>query len=136
MRRRNLACAYCNEFDAVSAPVALPEMLRRIDLLAELGATIITISDGEPTLHADLDEIIRRIRQCGAIATLITNRYLLTFNRIRRLNRAGLDYLQISIDNVNPDETSKKSLKVLDRKLEWLAEHAESSTDTLIGAQQ
>jgi len=59
------------------------------------------------------------------IATLITNGYLLTVDRIQRLNRAGLDYLQISIDNVTPDETSKKSLKVLDRKLEWLAQHAE-----------
>src|SRR6202021_1807998 len=28
-------------------------------------------------------------------------------------------------DNVTPDEVSKKSLKVLDKKLQWLAEHAE-----------
>ncbi len=125
IRRCNLACAYCNEFDAVSAPVPLAEMLRRIELLADLGTTIITISGGEPLLHPDLDEIIRRIRRRGAIATLITNGYLLTVDRIRRLNRAGLDYLQISIDNVNPDETSKKSLKVLDRKLEWLSGNAE-----------
>ena len=125
MRRCNLACTYCNEFDAVSRPVPLAEMLRRIDLLAALGTTIITISGGEPMLHPDLDEIIRRIRHRGIIATLITNGYLLTPERIRRLNRAGLDYLQISIDNVMPDETSKKSLKVLDRKLEFLAADAE-----------
>ena len=125
IRRCNLACAYCNEFDAVSAPVPLPEMLRRIDRLADLGTTIITISGGEPLLHPALDEIIQRIRRRGAIATLITNGYLLTVERIRRLNRAGLDYLQISIDNVNPDRTSKKSLKVLDRKLEWLSANAE-----------
>ena len=56
---------------------------------------------------------------------LITNGYLLTRERIRRLNDAGLEYLQISIDNVLPDETSKKSLKVLDKKLTWLAELAE-----------
>src|SRR5215467_14180442 len=125
VRRCNLACTYCNEFDAVSAPVPISVILRRIDLLAELGTTIITISGGEPMLHPDLDEIIRRIRQRGAIATLITNGYFLTVDRIRRLNRAGLDYLQISIDNVDPDAASKKSLKVLDRKLVWLAEHAE-----------
>jgi MoaA/NifB/PqqE/SkfB family radical SAM enzyme len=125
IRRCNLACTYCNEFDAVSAPVPLAEMLRRIDLLAALGTTIITVSGGEPMLHPDLDAIIRHIRRRGAIATLITNGYLLTADRIRRLNRAGLDYLQISIDNVDPDETSKKSLKVLDRKLVWLAEYAE-----------
>src|ERR1700741_1672044 len=125
IRRCNLDCAYCNEYDKVSSPVPLDLMLRRIDRLADLGTTIITLSGGEPTLHPDLDVIIRRIRKRGAIATIITNGYLLTPDRIQRLNRAGLDYLQISIDNVMPDDTSKKSLKVLDRKLEWMAEHAQ-----------
>jgi MoaA/NifB/PqqE/SkfB family radical SAM enzyme len=70
------------------------------------------------------------------MATLITNGYLLTIDRIRRLNSAGLDYLQISIDNVEPDEVSKKSLKVLDRKLEWLAKHAEFNVtiNSVLGA--
>ena len=125
MRRCNLDCAYCNEYDKVSNPVPLDVMLRRIDHLADLGTSIITLSGGEPTLHPDLDAIIHRIRERGAIATIITNGYLLTPDRIQRLNRAGLDYLQISIDNVTPDETSKKSLKVLDRKLQWLQQHAE-----------
>jgi len=127
IRRCNLACSYCNEFDAVSAPVPLAEMVKRVDKLADLGTTVITISGGEPMLHPDLDEIIRRIRRRGAMATLITNGYFLVPERIQRLNRAGLDYLQISIDNVLPEESSKKSLKVLDRKLEWLAEYAEFS---------
>ena len=124
IRRCNLACTYCNEFDKTSPPVPTEEMLRRIDKLGELGTSIITFSGGEPTLHPDLDELIRRVRKRGAIATLITNGYLLTPDRIQRLNAAGLDYLQISIDNVQPDEVSKKSLKVLDRKLAWLAEYA------------
>ena len=125
MRRCNLSCAYCNEYDKVSDPVPTAEMLHRIELLAKLGTGIITVSGGEPLLHPDLDEIIRAIRTHGAIATIITNGYLLTPERIQKLNRAGLEHLQISIDNVMPDEVSKKSLKVLDRKLEWLAEHAE-----------
>jgi MoaA/NifB/PqqE/SkfB family radical SAM enzyme len=124
-RRCNLSCAYCNEYDNVSQPVPVEEMLRRIDRLAALGTTIITISGGEPLLHPDLDHIVRRIHDHGIIATLITNGYLLTPARIRRLNRTGLHNLQISIDNVKPDEVSKKSLKVLDQKLRWLADHAE-----------
>jgi MoaA/NifB/PqqE/SkfB family radical SAM enzyme len=125
MRRCNLSCTYCNEFDKVSEPVALEEMKRRIDLLAKLGTGIITISGGEPLLHPELDEILRAIRSHDIIATIITNGYLLTPERIERLNRAGLEHLQISIDNVNPDEVSKKSLKVLDKKLEWLKEHGD-----------
>jgi MoaA/NifB/PqqE/SkfB family radical SAM enzyme len=123
-RRCNLSCAYCNEYDDHSAPVATADLLRRIDRLAELGTGIITLSGGEPLLHPDLDLLIRRIRQRRAIATLITNGYLLSRERIRRLNRAGLDHLQISIDNVHPDDVSKKSLKVLDKKLQLLASEA------------
>ena len=125
MRRCNLACTYCNEFDDVSDPVPLAEMLARIDHLGRLGTSVITISGGEPLLHPELDAIIARIRGTGAIAGMITNGYLLMPERIERLNRAGLDHMQISIDNVMPDEVSKKSLKVLDKKLQMLAEHAE-----------
>ena len=124
MRRCNLSCAYCNEYDKVSDPVPTAEMLRRVEMLAKLGTGIITISGGEPLLHPDLDQIIRAIRSHGATATIITNGYLLTPTRIQQLNRAGLEHLQISIDNVNPDDISKKSLKVLDRKLQWLKEFA------------
>src|SRR6185369_9706470 len=107
-----------------SKPVPLDEMYRRLDRLAELGTTIVTISGGEPLLHPDLDGIISRIRSHGMLAGMITNGYLLTADRVKRLNRAGLDHLQISIDNVMPDDVSKKSLKVLDKKLQLLSEHA------------
>ena len=125
IRRCNLACKYCNEFDDFSKPVPLETMKQRIDDLARLGTSIITMSGGEPLLHPELDEIIAHIRKYSIIAGMITNGYLLTADRIKRLNRAGLDHLQISIDNVMPDDVSKKSLKVLDKKLQLLAEHAD-----------
>lgn len=136
IRRCNLSCAYCNEYDKVSSPVPTAEMLHRIDLLAALGTEIITFSGGEPLLHPDLDDLIRHIRSHGRIATLITNGYLLSPERIQRLNRAGLEHVQISIDNVEPDEVSKKSLKVLDKKLQWLREFAEFdvSINSVVGA--
>jgi MoaA/NifB/PqqE/SkfB family radical SAM enzyme len=124
MRRCNLACTYCNEYDKTSDPVPLDVMLTRIDRLAELRTGCVTISGGEPLMHPDLDAMIARIRARDMIAALITNGFYLGPERIRRLNDAGLEYLQISIDNVNPDEVSQKSLKTLDRKLVHLAEHA------------
>jgi MoaA/NifB/PqqE/SkfB family radical SAM enzyme len=124
MRRCNLACGYCNEYDNVSQPVPIETMYQRLDRLAEMGTNIITISGGEPLLHPELDLIVGRIRRRGMIAGMITNGYLLVADRIKRLNAAGLDHLQISIDNIMPDEVSKKSLKVLDKKLRLLAEHA------------
>ena len=125
IRRCNLACEYCNEYDDFSKPVPIATMLQRVDKLAELGTSVITISGGEPLLHPELDQIIRRIRKRAMIAGLITNGYLLVAERIERLNRAGLEWLQISIDNLAPDEVSKKSLKVLDKKLDLLAEYAD-----------
>src|ERR1700741_1015873 len=124
MRFCNLSCAYCNEYDKVSKPVPLEEMVRRIDQLAALGSSIIPISGGEPLTHPEIDGIIARIRHHGRVAGMITTGYLLMPERIERLNRAGLDHMQISIDNIEPDEISKKSLKVLDKKLQFLAEHA------------
>ena len=124
MRRCNLSCTYCNEYDDFSPPVALEVMKHRIDRLAALGTTVVSISGGEPLMHPQLDDVIAHIRSHGMMAGMITNGYLLTADRIQRLNRAGLEHLQISIDNVMPDDVSKKSLKVLDRKLQLLADHA------------
>src|SRR5581483_4907393 len=73
VRRCNLSCTYCNEFDDFSKPVALEEMFHRVDKLAALGTSIITISGGEPLLHPELDEIIGRVRMHGMISGMITN---------------------------------------------------------------
>ena len=124
IRRCNLSCTYCNEYDSYSKPVPLETIRHRLELLGRLRTGVITLSGGEPLLHPDLDDIIRAIRENALLAGLITNGYLLTARRVQELNEAGLDYLQISIDNVMPDDVSKKSLKVLDKKLQILAEHA------------
>lgn len=135
-RRCNLACTYCNEFDNFSNPVPTPELLLGIDQLAALGTTAVTLTGGETLLHPDLEQIIQRARTHGMVVIMITNGYLLSVDRIRKLNRAGLDRMQISIDNVQPDKVSKKSLKALDQKLRWLAEYAEFSVHihSVVGA--
>ena len=120
----NLDCGYCNEFDKVSKPVPLEEMLQRIDHLARLKTLIVTLTGGEPLTHPDLCRIVERVREHGMIATVITNGFLLTVEWIEALNRAGLQEMQISIDGVKPDEISLKTLKSLRGKLQLLADHA------------
>ena len=135
VRRCNLSCTYCNEYDEFSPPIPEAVMIDRVDRLAELGLSVLVISGGEPLLHPQLDNIIARSHRHGILTGLISNGYLLTPERIHRLNKAGLDHLQISIDNIHPDEVSKKSLKVLDKKLQMLADYAhfEVNVNSVIG---
>src|SRR5579863_6293259 len=63
IRRCILSCAYCNEYDVSSKPVPTEIMIGRIDKLADLGTSILTISGGEPLLHPELDEIIAAMRR-------------------------------------------------------------------------
>jgi MoaA/NifB/PqqE/SkfB family radical SAM enzyme len=63
-------------------------MLRRIDKLAQLGTTLVTINGGETLLHPHLGDIIRRISFHGMISGLITDGYLL--QQIERLNEGDV----------------------------------------------
>ncbi len=123
-RRCNLACGYCNEYDSFSPPVPTETLLASIDHLARLGTASITLTGGEPLLHPDLDRLVRAARGHGMIVTTITNGFRLTKGWIDRLNDAGLQGMQISIDNLEPDDVSMKSLSSVERKLALLAEHA------------
>jgi len=60
-------------------------------------------------MHPDLDDVIRHIRRRGMIAGLITNGFYLNKERIERLNEAGLEHVQISIDNVAPTEFPRRA---------------------------
>src|SRR5437867_13289480 len=72
IRRCNLACKYCNEYDETSPPVPTAEMLRRIDHLAALGLSTLTFSGGEPLLHPDLDRLILRLSDRRTLAGVTT----------------------------------------------------------------
>ena len=120
----NLDCTYCSELDKVSKPVPWDALAARVDRLAELGTLVVTLTGGEPMTSPSHEKIIARIRERGMVATTITNGFLMTVDRIKAMNDAGLQELQISIDGVTPDHVSKKTLKSLMGRLELLAAHA------------
>jgi MoaA/NifB/PqqE/SkfB family radical SAM enzyme len=123
-RRCNLSCGYCFEYDKVSPPLPLATLRERIDHLARLRSVFVTLTGGESLLHPEADAVVAYVRERGMTPFLNTNGYLLTVDWIERLNRAGLHAMQISVDNVTPNATSKKSLKTLLPKLRLLAQHA------------
>src|SRR5262249_19814355 len=116
VRRCNLSCGYCNEYDRDSAPVPFETVRRRVDRLADLRTGVLTSPGGEPLLHPELPALVAHGRRRGMVVTLNTNGTLLSPDLIGALNRASLDHVQISIDNVEPDPTSSKSLRLLEPK--------------------
>jgi len=123
-RRCNLACGYCTEYDHVSAPVPLAVLRERIDHLARLRTVVVTLTGGETLLHPNVETLVAYVRARGMTPALNTNGLLLSTDRIRSLNEAGLYALQISLDGVTPNAVTKKTLKPLLPKLRLLAQHA------------
>jgi MoaA/NifB/PqqE/SkfB family radical SAM enzyme len=123
-RRCNLTCGYCNEYDDYSDPLPVEQLKRQIDHVAALGTIVLTFTGGEPLLQPHLDELIAYAVSKGLVVTSITNGYPVTRTWIERLNKAQLSFLQISIDNLEPNEVSQKSLSKIRKKLELLKEHA------------
>lgn len=122
----NLDCGYCSEYDKVSQPIPVAELKRRIDKLRELGTFAIEFTGGEPMTHPDIYELIRYARRDKRFfrTQMISNAYLLSADRVRALNDAGLQEMQISIDGVEPNDVTIKVLKPLRNKLEAVAREA------------
>src|SRR5271157_3006277 len=99
IRRCNLACGYCNEFDKTSEPVDPAVLKTRIDKLKELGTFSLELTGGEPMLHPQIYDLIAHARsQTFHKVMLISNAYLLNERKVGMLNDAGLMELQVSVD--------------------------------------
>ena len=125
IRRCNLSCGYCSEFDKTSDPVPVEILEKRLEKLKELGTFGISLTGGEPTLHPDLPRLIRRCRELRFLRTgMISNGFFLRPELIEKLNAAGLQEMQISIDGVHANDTTQKVLDNLKKRLEWLRDYA------------
>ena len=135
-RRCNLSCGYCNEYDQTSAPVSLSLLKERIANLAKLRTVIVTLTGGEPLLHPEIAEVVSYIRTRGMTPAMNTNGFLLSAEKIKQLNEAGLYAMQVSVDAVTPNAVTKKALKPLLPKLRLLAEQAvfRVRINTVLGA--
>jgi len=125
IRRCNLSCSYCSEYDKVSDPIAAEILEKRLRKLKSLGTFGISLTGGEPTLHPQLPSLIRMCRELGFFRTgMISNGFLLRPELIEALNEAGLQEMQISIDGVEANDATQKVLANLKKRLQWLNEYA------------
>ncbi len=123
----NLTCTYCDEYTPGGPSVPLHELKARVDKLDELGVLVYDFLGGEPLMHPDLHRVLAHTkskRGGSNVVTVITNGFFLTKAVIERLNDSGLDYVQVSVDSIEPTARSNKSLKSLLPKLRVLAKEA------------
>jgi MoaA/NifB/PqqE/SkfB family radical SAM enzyme len=125
IRRCNLSCAYCSEYDKVSDPIPTEILEERLQKLKSLGTFGVSLTGGEPTLHPQLPHLIRKCRELGFFRTgMISNGFLLRPELIEALIEAGLQEMQLSIDGVEANDTTEKVLDNLKKRLQWLRDHA------------
>jgi len=103
--RCNLTCRHCyqdSQGGGIAAELALAEKLDLVDQMGRAHMPMVAISGGEPTLSKDLLPVLRRARQHLMHVSLATNGTTMTPDLARRLAEAGLRYVEISLDSVDP----------------------------------
>jgi pyrroloquinoline quinone biosynthesis protein E len=97
-----LQCPYCSnpvELERVGGELDTATWRRVLDEAAALGVLQVHFSGGEPTLRPDLAELIWHAAGLELYTNLITAGVLLDEARLATLADAGLDHLQLSIQD-------------------------------------
>ena len=101
-----LACPYC------SNPLALEDRTDELNTAtwarvfreaAAMGVLQVHLSGGEPASRRDLIEITAAARDAGLYTNLITSAIGLDSARLARLKEAGLDHVQLSLQDIDAD---------------------------------
>jgi len=129
--RCNLACSYCNEYTVGATDPPLEVLKARMRKLRELGALRVNFLGGEPLIHPDIVEVVRYAKAIGFInCGMSTNAFVLTKDLLHRLEEAGLNSCQVSVDRMTPNKGTQKSLKTILHKLDWFSDTRISMTVT------
>ena len=105
-----LQCPYCSNpvnFARHTQELTSAEWERVLTEAAALGVVQAHFSGGEPLLRADLPQIIRRARDLGLYTNLSTGGTLLTEKLAGQLREAGLDSLQVSIQDADAENSDR-----------------------------
>lgn len=100
-----LQCGYCSnplELAAYREELTTAQWMRVIDQARGLGALQFHLSGGEPLVRRDLVELVAHARGLGMYVSLVTSGVGLTRARLGELVHAGLDHVQLSVQDSDP----------------------------------
>ncbi len=105
----NLRCVYCMPEDIVFRPSAElmqdDEVVLLLRLFADLGFSKYRLTGGEPTIRANIVDIVRELRRMEGVKQIaMTTNGVLLSRLAEPLKEAGLDRVNISIDTLDPDK--------------------------------
>ncbi len=101
-----LQCPYCSnpvDFAHIKNELDTDAWIRVLREARALGAAQLGFSGGEPLIRRDLEVLVEEGRRLGYYTNLITSGVGMDADRVRRLNDAGLDHIQLSIQASNSD---------------------------------
>jgi pyrroloquinoline quinone biosynthesis protein E len=101
-----LQCPYCSnpvELVRSSAELATDDWKRVFTQARELGVLQLGLSGGEPLVRGDVEELAAHAHGAGLYSTLVTSGVGLTRHRAEKLRAAGLEHIQISIQDTDTD---------------------------------
>ncbi|HEX5386867.1 MAG TPA: pyrroloquinoline quinone biosynthesis protein PqqE [Gemmatimonadales bacterium] len=105
-----LHCPYCsNPLELVRAEgeLATEDWKRVFTQARELGVLQLGLSGGEPLVRRDLEELAAHARGLGLYSTLVTSGLGLTRKRAHALREAGLEHVQISIQDSDVESAER-----------------------------
>lgn len=102
----NLRCKHCYQSAGKKLPheLSLEKRLDVINQLAREDVFSIAFSGGEPLMDKDIWKVIKRAKENFMYVSVATNGTLITPKVAKRLSDAGVDYVEISLDSVNPEK--------------------------------
>jgi PqqA peptide cyclase len=116
-----LHCPYCSNPQNLAAyrdELTTEQWYRVLDQARELGVLQVHLSGGEPLARRDLADLVAHAHRLGMYTSLVTSGVPLTETRFAALAAAGLDHVQLSVqdDSAAPADAIA-GVRVHDRKL-------------------
>ena len=107
-----LQCPYCSnplDLERANGELGADEWGRVFRQAAAMGVLQLHLSGGEPTLRTDFETILAHAVEAGLYTNLVTAGVLLTRERVERLAAIGLDHIQVSVQDVDPENADRIS---------------------------